>query len=308
MREGREWGPIPTLLLAALLLAGAEAARSAPEFDGPRAQRWIEEQCRLGPRVPGTRAHRLWLERMEGYLDSLGLTVERIPFRYPSPLGPDTLQLTNLMASAAPGRRPRLLLGAHWDSRPWCDEDPDPDARDTPVLGANDGASGTAVLLVLGKILAETPPPIGVDLVFFDGEDLGKKEEAKSYALGSQWVAATWSGPFPDWVLVLDMIGSPTMVLGRELTSWKANPDWVELIFQVAREKGYQEWNRDVTYRIFDDHIPFLRKGVPSALLIGFNDRNWHTRRDVPSETSPRSLGRVGAVVTSLIYDGYLVP
>lgn len=312
---------LPSVLALAALLIGPPAARAAPGaagvapvFSGEEAQRWIVRQCALGPRVPGTAAHAAWLKMVHGYLDSLKLEVRTERFQMPRPAGPgrevlpDPLVLTNLLVSVRPGVRPRLLLGAHWDSRPWADEDPDPAKHNQPVLGANDGASGVAVLLVLARLLAETPPSMGVDLAFFDGEDLGKHDKPEEYCLGSQRMAANWAGPPPDWVLVLDMVGSETLEMGREYHSWNQAPELVELIFRVAREKGFSQWNWDTQLAVIDDHIPFQRLGVPAAVLIGFNDPVWHTVKDVPERTSARALGRVGEVVSTLIYGGYFVP
>lgn len=305
------------LVLAALGLGlGARAVPAVVPgpFAGREAQRWIERQCALGPRVPGTRAHADWLRMVRSYFDSLGVPVRAEPFRVPRPPGPavrgqsDTLSLTNLVVSFGPEVQPRLLLGAHWDSRPWADQDPDPAKRGRPVLGANDGASGVAVLLVLARILKENPAPMGVDLAFFDGEDLGRDEMPEEFCLGSQHMASNWTGPLPTWVLVLDMVGSETLEIGRELYSHAQSPDLLDLIFRVARERGFAEWNWEAQYAVFDDHIPFQRLGVPAVVLIGFNDPVWHTVRDDPSRTSPRSLSRVGDVVTALIYGGILVP
>jgi glutaminyl-peptide cyclotransferase len=305
----------PGPVLAVLALVGARPCRAdSPVFSGEEAQAWVVKQCALGPRVPGTPAHAAWLTLVRGELKSLGLSVSEQAFKVPRPSGypdrtaPDPLECTNLVASIRPGVRPRLLIGAHWDSRPWADQDPDPAVRLRPVLGANDGGSGVAILLVLARLLKDRPPPFGVDLAFFDGEDLGRPDRAEEFCQGSQWMATHWQNPLPDWVIVLDMVGSQQLEIGREEYSAYQSPELLDLIFQIARNKGYGEWNPQTSYAVVDDHIAFQRLGVPAIDLIGFNDPVWHTGSDDPSRTSPRSLGRVGDVLTTLIYGGFLKP
>jgi glutaminyl-peptide cyclotransferase len=291
--------------LAVVVLPGTVGA-AVPAFDGRESQRWIERQCALGPRVPGTKAHQRWIEMVTTYFDSLGVPVRREEFRRPSPLGGDSLRLSNLIASVRPGVRPRLLLGAHWDSRPWADEDPDPAMRQLPVPGANDGASGVAVLLVLARMMRESPPPLGVDLAFFDMEDMGRPERPEAYCEGSRYMATHWPGTPPDWVVVLDMVGSEAAEFGREAYSVQQAPELVDLLFRLAAEKGYREWNSESVYAVVDDHLSFQAVGVPAVDVIGFNDPNWHTRRDDPRRTSALRLFRVGSVLAELTWGGHL--
>jgi hypothetical protein len=295
-------------MILGLVLAAIPRAAGAgvPTFDGREAQGWIERQCALGPRVPGTKAHERWIRMVTTYLDSLHVPVRREEFSRPSPLGADTLRLTNLVASIRPGVRPRLLLGAHWDSRPWADADPDPAMRNLPVPGANDGASGVAVLLVLARMMQEHAPSIGVDLAFFDMEDMGRSEHPEEYCQGSRFMASNWLGAPPDWVVVLDMVGSEETQFGREAYSVRQAPDLVDLLFRIAGAKGYREWNPESEYAVVDDHLPFQEIGVPAVDVIGFNDPNWHTRRDDPRHTSALRLFRVGTVMSELIWGGHL--
>jgi glutaminyl-peptide cyclotransferase len=299
-----------SLLVVALLLSilPSVAEAAAPAFSGDRAQTWIERQCALGPRVPGTKAHERWIRMVTSYLDSLRVPVRKEAFSRPSPLGADTLRLTNLVASLRPGVRPRLLIGAHWDSRPWADQDPDSALRRRPVPGANDGASGVAVLLELARMMAQIPPPLGVDLAFFDMEDMGKSESGEGYCQGSLYMATNWPGPPPDWVVVLDMVGSEASQFGREAYSVQQAPALVDLLFRLAGERGYREWNPESEYGVEDDHVSFQSVGIPAVDVIGFNDPNWHTSRDDPRHTSALRLFRVGTVMADLIWGGHLGP
>lgn len=296
-------------LLAAGVAGVAGAARAeVPSIDGREAQRWIERQCALGPRVPGSAAHRAWLGMVSAHLDSCAATWSRQEFTRPSPLGPDTLRLTNLVASFRPGVRPRLLLGAHWDSRPWADQDPDPANHGKPVPGANDGGSGVAVLAELARVFRRQPPPIGIDLAFFDLEDMGRPGHPEEYCQGSLEMARRWSGPLPDWVVVLDMVGSDLTTFGREEYSYRQSPGLVDLLFDIALDRGYTEWDPSRSWAVIDDHLPFQALGVPAVVVIGFDDPYWHTLRDDPLRTSSRRLQRVGQVVLDLIYGGRLAP
>ena len=298
------WPGILVLSIAVL----PEVARALPAFDGAKAFDRVETQCGFGPRVPGTAGHLRCLDWILAEIETAGLSPERFDFRLPAPATGDTLDLTNVIVRIAPDRTPRLLLGAHWDTRPWSDQETDPALRELPVSGANDGASGVAVLLGLADLLAAERPGIGVDLAFFDGEDQGRSGSPFEYCLGSQWMAGHWIGPRPDYVLVLDMVGTPDSDLGRDIVSVRAHPEWNDLIVQVAESRGYSEFDRSRVYNVFDDHIPFLQLGIPSAVVIGFDDPNWHTQRDVPAAVSAERLRRVGEVALEIVLGGYLGP
>lgn len=299
-------GALRTLLFGALLLPTGQVEAAAPALSGEHAMKWVRRQCAFGPRVPGTTAHARCLSAFRAHLDSLGVSYRAHPFKVKAPADGRELACTNLIISIRPEARPRLLLGSHWDSRPWADQDPNPQARAQPVLGANDGASSTALLLTLARVLRDNPPPIGVDLVLFDAEDLGRDDKPEEFCLGSQRLASEWVGRLPDWVLVLDMVGAPGAQFGRELYSQRYHPEFSELIFELAARRGFAEFNPSIGYAITDDHLPWLRRGVPSALIIGWGDPNWHTLRDTPDRLSPATLERVGTVVLDLIYGGEL--
>lgn len=304
--RGRVRALLPALCLAVLLPAGPSAGR--PVLDGDEALNWVVRQCDLGPRVPGTPAHAAWLKIVGEYLDSLGVEYLLQRFPHPDPYSGRTITGTNVLVRFRPEKRPRVLFGTHFDSRAWCDEEDSTIARTHAVPGANDGASGAALLLVLARHLRDHAPPLGVDLAFFDAEDQGTRGREETWCIGSAYAATNWPWAKPDWVIVLDMIGSPHTEFGRELYSKTYARGLQDLVFQVAAEKGFAEWNPDTEYAVLDDHVPFLRAGIPSMVVIGFNDPFWHTRRDVPGNVSPDRLARVGEVVSTLIFDGRLAP
>lgn len=301
--------------IIALLLPAAVLAAEPPAFSGARAMTWLRAQCELGPRPPGSAA----LETLRGLIiaraDSLGLAVVRLPFSAPNPLGEGTLVGANIVVSAGPHGGPRLWLAAHYDTRPFADRDPDPARRNQPILGANDGASGTAVLLHLMDLLARQKPLRGVDLIFVDLEDSGPAGEADGFCLGSRHLAATWSdfgNPLaegePAALVLLDMVGGRGMVVRQEGYSRQLAPGLVDAVWSRAVSLGLPQFPAEVAGAIYDDHVPFLEVGIPSLDLIGMPYQPWHTVADTPAACDPASLAAVGKLITSLCYqplDGF---
>jgi glutaminyl-peptide cyclotransferase len=214
-----------------------------------------------------------------------------------------TLNLTNIIASYNPGSTRRILLCAHWDSRPRCDQDPDTTLARLPVLGANDGASGTAVLLEMGRLFKKSPPPIGVDIVLFDGEDYGLKDEEKGWFLGSTYFARNLNGYRPRLAILLDMIGDKDLKIYREAISQKYAGDLNDYIWGIAREIAAPAFVDSVKHVVSDDHVPLLSAGIKAADIIDFDYPWWHTHLDSPDKCSPQSLAEVGRVLVAAIYN-----
>ena len=179
------------------------------EVDGARAHARVVHQVEAGPRIPGTPGHAAIAAWIEAELTRLGARVERQAFT-DSSLG-RALPLVNLIGRYGPEDGRRIALCAHWDTRPWSDRDPDSTAHDDPVPGANDGGSGVAVLLEVAELLSRRPPPVGVDLVFFDGEDQGQATRPEEFSLGSRGYAARLprqgDPARPIAAFVFDMVG-----------------------------------------------------------------------------------------------------
>jgi len=221
--------------------------------------------------------------------------------------GGDSLTLVNVLARYSPDATRRILLLTHWDTRPTSDE-ADEALQSVPVPGANDGASGTAVLLTLAPLLAATPPPVGVDLLFVDGEDYGPGVE--DMLLGARRYAETVTdADRPVYGLLLDMVGDADARFPVEGLSAQAANVVVQKVWRAAERLGFRDRfptavGRDLT----DDHVPLIQAGIPTANLIDFTygpgNRYWHTPDDVPEHVSAETLGMVGAVVTELVYSG----
>jgi Zn-dependent M28 family amino/carboxypeptidase len=194
-----------------------------------------------------------------------------------------------------------VLFGAHWDSRAHADEETDEELRKLPVPGANDGASGVAVLLEIASQLKERPPAIGVDLVFFDGEDQGVHGDARSWALGSQRFVKDYPQYRPAFVVILDMVGREGTRIPREGNSMIASAPLVDRIWELGRLSECAVLVDSTSSPVFDDHVPFLEAGIPAVDLIDLADPLWHTTKDLPDHCSAQSLGEVGRLVQEII-------
>lgn len=272
-------------------------------FNGKRAFDYLLRQCQFGPRAPGSEGHKEALNflvlELRKYADDVRL--QNFPFY--SPIEGRWFMLTNIIASFGNQKR-RILLAAHWDTRPCADQDPDPKGRNRPILGANDGASGVAVLLEVARILRSHPPKIGVDIVLFDGEDSGRDGYPEEFCQGSKYFAQKMGADYnPEFGILLDMIGDRDLTVYVEGYSARYAPDIVDKIWSAAEELGIAEFNRRIGYEVVDDHLPLLKAGIKCVDLIDFDYPYWHTLEDTPDKCSPESLEKVGKVLLKVIYD-----
>lgn len=251
------------------------------KFNGQRALSDVQTQVSFGPRTPGSEGHAQIREWIRQELEKAGWSVES----QPSEQSGQTV--INLIArrSDAP---PQIILGAHYDTRLRADHDPDPNRRDEPVPGANDGASGVAVLLELARTLPPHSPAVW--LVFFDAEDNGRLP-GWDWILGSRAFVAQLTVR-PQAVVIVDMIGDADLNIYREKNS---DPALTTQIWQVAAELGYSQYFIDQEkYSMLDDHTPFLQAGLPAVDLIDFDYPYWHTTADTPDKVAAHSLEVVG--------------
>jgi glutaminyl-peptide cyclotransferase len=260
-------------------------------FDGQRAMADVEYQVSLGPRLPGSTAHAQAVDWMLAELQNAGWSSEvQETERMGHPI-------RNVIGKRGQGET-WLIIGAHYDSRFWADEDPDPNNHRQPVPGANDGASGVGVLLELARTL-----PADLDkqiwLVFFDTEDQGRIPDW-DWILGSRaFVDALES--IPDAVMVIDMIGDADLNIYMERNS---DPELTQSVWAKAAELGYSDqFIPEPRHAMLDDHTPFIERGIPSVLLIDFDYPYWHTLEDTPDKISPQSLQAVGDTVTAWLLE-----
>jgi Zn-dependent M28 family amino/carboxypeptidase len=217
------------------------------------------------------------------------------------------MPLTNMMARFGPESDRRLVLCAHWDTRPWCDQDPDSSWHDDPVPGANDPGSGVAVLLELAELFAKRPPPATVELVFFDGEDQGRATVSEEFCLGSKyWAEAQPKGSVLG-AFLFDMVGDRDLEISPERNSMQHAANLVSLVLEAARNTGARSFRDTPRYQLVDDHVRLLNVGIPAVDIIDFDYPSWHTHEDTPDKTSPESLAEVGRVAAWLAYKSPMV-
>jgi glutaminyl-peptide cyclotransferase len=289
--------------LAAVVLAAIAGCGSGgvPEFDSASAFTFLEKQVDIGPRFPGSPEHTQLQRYLTGMLQDFGAEVSLQPFEAVLTTG-DTLRLINIIGNYNRGASKRIMLAAHYDTRPFADRDPDPANRDKPIPGANDGASGVAVLLEIARLLGQNEPPVGVDIVLFDGEDYGREGSAIDYCLGSAHFARRLRGYRPAAAIVIDMIGDSDLEIMMEGYSRAASPVLLGELFEIAEELGVEQFRRRDMGSIIDDQLPLIQAGINAVDLIDFDYRYWHTLEDTPDKCSPESLGAVGRVLLHFIW------
>jgi hypothetical protein len=306
---------LAALILPVLIACSEQSAGSTtsgggtppPEFSADSAFAHLRRQVGFGPRVPGMDGHAKQLTWMQEYLRARADTVVLQPFTHDAADGKH-LEMTNLFARFKPEERNRVLLVAHWDTRPTADNERDAARRAQPIPGANDGASGTAVLLELANVLSRHSPPIGVDLLFVDGEDYGPDSE--DMYLGAKYFAANLpAGYRPLYGILLDMIGDQNPVFPQEGNSQEQAPEVVQRVWSIAEDLGHGAvFVKRAGGYITDDHVTLNQAGLRTIDIIDFDygpgNGYWHTLDDDTSHVSPRGLGVVGSVLIALIFRG----
>lgn len=282
----------------------AAAGPVAPQvFDGQRAYKYLVDICALGPRPSGSAGMEAQQRLLTKHFTDLGARVHLQRFRARHPVDGSAVSMANLIVEWFPERKDRVLLCAHYDTLPFPMLDP-VDPRGV-FVGANDGASGVAVLMELGHHIRQLPLQLGVDFVFFDAEEFIFRE-SDPYFLGSEFFSRAYRDkqlPFEAryrWAVLLDMVGDRDLQIYQERNSlsWPESRPLVHQIWNIARRLGIKEFIPRPKYDIRDDHI-MLRNvgGIPSCVLIDFDYPYWHTQQDTPDKCSPESLRKVGIVV-----------
>lgn len=278
------------------------------QFDGDSAFSLLEQQCAFGPRNPGSEGYAnckdFLIEKLTEYAD----TVYTQSFSYTELREGKTYDLDNIIAQFKSEDSKHLLLGAHWDTRPWADMDPNPYNHQTPILGANDGASGVAILLELARMFAMNQPPVNITIALFDGEDMGIESASNSFAQGSQYFADNLPIQKPDYGIVLDMIGDKVLEIPIERNSYRIAPELVNELWEIAKKMKLVAFQNKLGYEMYDDHIPLWEIAeIPTIDIIDFNYPNqminyWHTLQDIPQNCSPNSLEQVGSLIATYVY------
>lgn len=289
-----------------------------PPFNADSAYYFVQKQVDFGPRVPGTKAHIACAEWLSEKLDSYADTVIVQAFRART-YDDVARNGKNIIASFGPEKKKRILLMAHWDTRPFADHDPDPSNHRTHIDGANDGGSGVGVLLEMARQFHMEQPEVGVDLVLFDLEDWGPPTDLDLYkeeywCLGSQY----WSknphvyGYDASFGILLDMVGAKNPVFPKEYFSMQYARYVVDLVWYTALNLGYGNTFLNQTGSgSTDDHI-FVNRiaNIPSIDIIHLDPsssnssffEHWHTVSDNMESIDKQTLHMVGEVVMTVVY------
>lgn len=291
---------------------------SVPHFNADSAYMYVTDQVDFGPRVPGTEAHRDCGDYLIAALKRFGATVQVQEARLTAYNG-DRLNARNIIGSYNPDNSRRILLFAHWDTRPYADHDLDPDKWRVPIDGADDGASGVGVLLEVCRQLGMSNPDIGIDVIFFDAEDYGtprfitENSPRESWCLGSQyWAANPHVADYrAEYGILLDMVGSRNATFFKETTSMESAPQIVEKVWSAARDLGYGKFFfSEKGGEVLDDHTFVIAgRNIPCIDIINYDPESthrfgayWHTHDDNLDNIDRNTLKAVGQTVLEVVY------
>ena len=287
----------------------SDTAVCAP-FDADSAYAYVARQVAFGPRVPGSESHAQCARYLADQLARFGAdtVIEQTAEL------PEIGKIHNIMGRYSVHNPARVLLLAHWDTRPWADEDPDPENHSRPIDGANDGGSGVGVLLELSRQFGMKRPDIGVDILFVDAEDSGNSGDDDSWALGTQYFTSNLpygeSGPYPAYAILLDMVGGRDAVFHYEYFSQRDAVTPTVKVWSEAMQLGYENiFCRQVGGAVNDDHLVITAAGIPTTDIIESNSKStgsfpdtWHTLDDNLENIDPDVLDAVGKTVLNVVY------
>ena len=292
-------------------------SQTVPDFNADSAYYYVKQQLDFGPRVPESEAHAQCVDYFIDFFNSKADTVYVQNFRTRLYNGKG-IDGKNIIASFNPNAKKRILLAAHYDSRPFADHDPDKKNWNTPIDGANDGASGVGVLMEIARLLKDNPTKTGIDIILFDLEDYGAPAYENvmtndDWALGSQY----WSknphiyGYRAYFGILLDMVGASNPKFPKEYYSQQFAPSLSNDVWRIARELGYSDYfTNEIGHPINDDHIYVnVNANIPMIDIIHLENNedssfypHWHTLKDNIEQIDPKTLGMVGNVVMNVIY------
>jgi hypothetical protein len=296
---------------------------SIPSYDADSAYRYVQAQTEFGPRVPGTKAHQACKNYMAQKMAQFGAKLSLQDCTVKMWDG-SKLAATNIIASYFPEKTRRILLCAHWDSRPWADQDQDPTKHHDPVMGANDGGSGVGVLMEVARqlqmeALKANTPAYGVDIVFFDAEDVGTPTFAEETTQGDFWCLGTnyWAkeakakGYKAEFGILLDMVGGTSPSFMWETFSNQYASTYLQKVWNTAAKLGYSSMFVSAQGgSITDDHVPVNQiAGIPCIDIIDYSPSSptgfvpyWHTTHDTMDKIDKNSLKAVGETLMSVLF------
>ncbi|MGM0566411.1 MAG: M28 family peptidase [Bacteroidota bacterium] len=291
---------------------------NVPGFDADSAFKFVKAQTDFGPRVPNSEAHQKCASYLENTMKRFADTV-RVQQAKVRAYNNDILNISNIISSFNPDKKKRVLLCAHWDSRPYADHDENEDYHREPISGANDGASGVGALIEIARQMKNMPPDVGVDIIFFDAEDYGPPQSMQSnkqdtWGLGSQYWARNPHrfGYKANYGILLDMVGAANARFPKEQFSRYYASHIVDKVWTMASRLGYDNYFVDERGGMINDDHYYINEiiGIPTINIIHLNPdskngsffEHWHTREDTIDKISPETLRVVGDVVLNVVY------
>lgn len=292
----------------------------APDFNADSAYHYTDTQVQFGPRVPNTSNHKECGDYLAEKLKQFGakVTEQEATLR----LQDNTpLKIRNIIGTFYPENINRVLLFAHWDTRPYADRDPNPDNWNKPIDGANDGAGACGALLEIARQINMQQPTVGVDIIFFDAEDWGAPEFPVEHKHYGDWCMGSdyWSknphvpGYKARFGILLDMVSAPDAQFYKDAASVYYAKPWVEKVWKAAHVAGYNNFFLDKSNdsMIMDDHIPVNQsRKIPSLNIVDYSPDNehgfgdyWHTMEDNMNNVSKQTLKAVGQTVLHVLYN-----
>jgi hypothetical protein len=271
-------------------------------FDGKRAMGYLKAVCDIGPRMSGTPGMKKQQELIRKHFEGLGCKVRAQNFEGKQRSQKQAVPMTNLIVPFFPDREKRVILCSHYDTRPIADQEPDERKWREPFVSANDGGSGVAFLMELGHHMKDLPTKVGVDFVFFDGEEYVWRRD-DTYFLGSKHFGLTWKAEKDCQYLgavLLDMIAGKGAKFPPEINSLRSSEKLCRELWGIADQQGCKMFIQDLTDspEVLDDHISLHYVGIPAVDIIDFSYKHWHRLTDTPANCAPEGMEQVSRVLS----------
>jgi len=300
--EPQEPGQKPRTEFAQDRAGGAKDMPKAVEIDTERVMGYLELICNLGPRQSGTTGMKRQQEIIRGHFAGLGLKAQEQTFEAKQTSQRNAVGMTNLIVSIHPERKRRIILCSHYDTRPIADQEPDPRKWREKFVSANDGGSGVALLMELAHHLPKLDTKVGIDLVFFDGEEYIFEREGDRYFFGSEHFAKTWRATKyrHDYVaaVLFDMIAGKNPHFPVEGHSWGKARELCIKLWRTGAELKCAAFQDRLGDRVLDDHIALQNVGIPAVDIIDFDYPHWHRLSDTPANCDPDGMIQVARVIS----------
>ena len=282
----------------------ADRAPAEPvRFDGKRAMSYLEQICKIGPRMSATEGMQKQQEMLKKHFEALGARVQFQKFTARQASRGQEVEMANLIISWYPDRKRRVILCSHYDTRPIADQEENIRKWHEPFVSANDGGSGVALLMELGNHMKKLKTEVGVDFVFFDGEEYIFDKDRDKYFFGSEYFAKAYENDRPDYqykaAVLLDMIAGKNPRFPVEQHSLTAARRLVEDLWTIAAELKCDAFLNRMGEDVLDDHIALNHAGIPAVDLIDFSYPHWHRLSDVPANCSTEGMTQVARVLTA---------